>query len=324
MTTQIIRTLYPSIEPYQTGFLKVDEDHLIYWEESGNPKGQPVLFFHGGPGLGTRPHNRCFFNPAYYRIILFDQRGCGKSLPFSALKNNTTWDLVLDIEKLRLYLNVDKWLLFGGSWGSTLALTYAIKHPKQVEGLILRGIFLCRSKDLDWFYQSGASYIFPDFWEDFITSIPFEERNNTIGAFYRRLLDVNIKQRNEATKSWAMWGGRTYKIACEDIELDESAVEEAYAPALMECHYLYHRGFLDTDNWILENISTIQHLPCTIIQGRYDMLCPMQNAWDLHVVWPKAKLKIIPCAGHSSSEPGILDALIQASDSFVKQIVDVD
>lgn len=315
-----MRTLYPSIEPYKTGFLEVGEGHRIYWEESGNPNGLPILFLHGGPGLGTRPHNRCFFHPEKYRIILFDQRGCGKSIPFLSLENNTTEHLIKDIEKLRLHLQVDKWVLFGGSWGSTLALAYAIQYPQSVSRFILRGVFLCRPKEIDWFHRMGASFIFPDFWEDYIEAIPSQERENLIEAFYNRLIGKDLNQRNDAAKAWAMWGGRTYKLITEEIILDNVSVKDFYPSALIECHYLYYFGFFKTKNWILENLSKVNHLPCTILQGRYDILCPMQSAWELHKAWPNSKLKIISDAGHSSSEPRTLDMLIQVTDALVGQI----
>lgn len=218
---------------------------------------------------------------------------------------------------MRTHLKINKWLLFGGSWGSTLALTYAITYPENVEGLILRGIFLCRTKDLNWFYQSGADHIFPDFWEEFITPIPPEKRGNILQAFYDQLLEQDKLQRIKATKAWSMWSGKTYKLTCDDLNLDDATLEAIYPSTLLECHYLLHRAFFNSDNWILENIDRIKHLRCTIIHGRYDMLCPMQNAWDLHRAWPNSKLKIIPGAGHSSSEPGILDALIQATDNLI-------
>ena len=302
-----MNTLYPPIEPYQTGFLKVDNDHSIYFEESGSRMGEPILFLHGGPGTGTKPHNRCFFDPKRYRIILFDQRGSGKSLPLGSLTNNTTWHLIEDIEKLRLHLNVERWALFGGSWGSTLALSYAIKHPSQVSRLILRGIFLCRGKDINWFYQFGAHQLFPDFWEEFIAPIPQSERGNLLHAFYSRFMGKETKEHRAVAKAWSMWGGRTFKLICDPTRFEESG----YTSAKIECHYLFHQAFFDCDNWILENVASISHLPCTIVHGRYDILCPMQNAWDLHKALPKSELKIIPDAGHSSSEPGTLNALIK-------------
>lgn len=320
INAQPLRTLYPSIDPYNTGFLEVGEGHIIYWEESGNPNGQPILFLHGGPGLGTEPHNRSFFNPAFYRIILFDQRGCGKSLPFACLENNTTWDLVQDIEHLRTHLKIDKWYLFGGSWGSTLALTYAIYCPDMVEGLILRGIFLCRPQEIHWFYQHGAHHIFPDFWQDFIASIPCEERDNLVQAFYKRLTGTNTKERAEAAKAWAMWEGKTSQLKSNPITLRNFPIQKAYSLARIECHYFVHNSFYPTDNWILENAYSIRHLPCIVIQGRYDMVCPMTTAWDLYHAWPEIKFEIIPDAGHSSSEVGIVDALIRATDSLIQRV----
>jgi proline iminopeptidase len=241
------------------------------------------------------------------------------------LENNTTWDLVSDIEKLRLHLNVDRWLLFGGSWGSALALTYAIQHPKSVQGLILRGIFLCRPQEIHWFYQSGAHHIFPDYWEDYIAPIPFEERGNLLEAFYKRLTGESSKQRGMATKAWAMWEGRTTKLHSNLNLLDSTSIQAAYSLARIECHYFIHNAFFDSDNWILTHVHKLRHLPCTIIQGRYDMVCPMKSAWDLFRSWPEAKFEVIPEAGHSSLEPGTLDALIRATDDFLphhKQVHD--
>lgn len=312
-----LRTLYPPIEPHSTGFLPEDGGHNIYWEECGNPDGKPILFLHGGPGIGVLPYHRSFFDPQRYRIVLFDQRGCGKSRPFSSLENNTTWDLVRDIERLREDLKIDKWVVFGGSWGSTLALTYAIKHAERVEGLILRGIFLCRPQEIDWYYQSGADKIFPDLWEYYSAPIPIEERANFVRAYYKRLTSEDPEVRKAAAQAWSGWEGSTSKLRFDpSLFASFTADEQADSIARIECHYFVHNTFFDTDNWILENIQAIRNIPGVIIQGRYDIPCPIWSAWDLHRAWPEAKLEIIPDAGHAATEPGILDALIRATDSF--------
>ena len=312
-----LRTLYLGIEPYRKGFLSVKEGHQLYWEECGNPQGKPILFLHGGPGIGIAPSNRSFFDPTRYRIILFDQRGCGKSLPFSCLENNTTWDLVDDIERVREHLGVKDWIVFGGSWGSTLALTYAIKHPECVKGLILRGIFLCRPKEIQWYYQYGAPHIFPDLWEQYCAPIPPEERENLVNAYYKRLTSPDLKVRQEAAKAWAGWEGGTSKLKWDpELLTTFTADHNADSIARIECHYFVHNTFFETDNWILENVGAIRHIPCVIVQGRYDIPCPITSAWDLHRAWPEAKLEIIPDAGHASTEPGIVNALIRATDSF--------
>jgi proline iminopeptidase len=320
LSAESLRTFYPKIEPNQTGFLPVKGGHTLYWEECGNPQGKPILFLHGGPGIGTYPYHRTFFDPARYRIILFDQRGCGKSLPFSCLENNTTWDLVDDIESLRNHLNIENWVVFGGSWGSTLALTYAIQHAERVQGLILRGIFLCRPKEIQWFYQSGAHYLFPDLWEQYCKPIPPEERGDFVRAYYERLTSSDPVVRKEAAQAWSGWEGRTSKLRF-DPELFASFTADAGADSIarLECHYFIHNTFFETDNWILENIDAIRSIPGIIVQGRYDIPCPVLSAWDLHTAWPEAKLEIIPDAGHAPTEPGILDALIRATDFFAEQ-----
>lgn len=311
------RTLYPAIEPYRSGYLSVDHGHKIYWEECGNPNGKPILFVHGGPGIGTMPYNRSFFDPQQYRIILFDQRGCGKSLPFSELAHNTTWDLVNDIEQLRAHLQVDKWVVFGGSWGSTLGLTYAISHPQAVKGLILRGIFLCRPSEIHWYYQSGADEIYPDEWEKYLAPIPPAERGDLVKAYYKRLTSKDEEERTRAAQAWSGWEGSTSKLLYDPaLYAYFTADKHADSIARIECHYFVHNTFFKTDNWILENVGTIRHIPCIIVQGRYDIPCPIRSAWDLHRAWPEAELHIIPDAGHAASEPGILDALIRATDRF--------
>jgi proline iminopeptidase len=314
-----MRMLYPEIQAYKTGFLKVDEIHSIYWEISGNPQGKPILFLHGGPGSGTAPIHRQFFDPKIYQIILLDQRGCGKSTPHAELKNNTTWDLVEDIEKLRKLLKIDRWVVFGGSWGSTLSLTYAIQHASSVKGLILRGVFLSRKKELQWFYQQGADFIFPDAWEKFISPIPLEERNHLIEAYHQRLTSADPVECLKAVEAWSSWEAVTSKLILDpQLFQDFTEKERAFAISQIECHYFFHHSFFPSDNWILENISKIQKIPGMIVQGRYDMICPMTSAWELHKAWPESQLVVIPNAGHSSMEEGTIDALVKATDDFSK------
>ena len=312
-----MRKLYPSIEPYRTGTLQVSDLHTIYYEEVGNPEGQPVVFLHGGPGGGSLPTYRQFFHPQKWRIVLFDQRGCGRSTPHAELRENTTWDLVGDIEKLRTHLQIEKWVVFGGSWGSTLSLAYAQTHPDCCKALVLRGIFMLRQKEVRWFYQEGTSYIFPDAWEDYLKPIPEAERGDLIAAYYKRLTSDDAEIRNEAARAWAIWEGRTSKLfpdpgAAQKFGRDRFA--EAFAR--IECHYFVNRGFFDREDQILANIDRIRDIPTVIVQGRYDVVCPMVSAWELHRAWPESKLVVVPDAGHSISEPGITSALIEATDEF--------
>lgn len=309
--------LYPEIEPYQSGFLPVDAEHVLYWELNGNKDGIPVVFLHGGPGGCTETKHRQFFDPSSYKIILFDQRGGGKSLPLSTLRRNTTWHLVSDMEALRKHLGIDRWVVFGGSWGSTLALCYAIKHAKRVMALIVRGIFLGRPQDLHWFYQSGANHLFPDAWEGFIAAIPNEERDELLQAYYKRLTSTSPTVRRNAAMAWYGWEIATMRLQAERrVVVDIIEEEHAERLARIECHYFVNKLFLEGDNWILENVDKIRGIPGIIIQGRYDMPCPVQSAWDLHKAWPEAQLEIVPCAGHSASEPGILEALVRATDEM--------
>lgn len=308
---------YPSIEPYRADHLKVSSLHSIYWEESGNPQGQPILFLHGGPGSGTEPAHRTFFDPHAYRIILTDQRGCGHSTPHSCLEENTTWHLIDDLEQLRLTLGIDRWIVFGGSWGSTLALTYAVTHPSRVQGLILRGIFLSRKQEIDWFYQQGAHHLFPDFWEEYVGIIPKEERNDLVAAYFRRLTSTDIDVRHRAALAWSRWEAVTLKLHMDPLLVSQfTQNDRADAIARIECHYFMHRSFLPHDAWLLEQIDRIRAIPAIIIHGRYDVICPLDTAWTLHRAWPEATLEIVPNAGHSASEPGITDALIRATHSF--------
>jgi len=311
------RTLYPPIEPYKTGFLTADQEHRLYYEESGNPSGKPVIFLHGGPGSGTESHHRRYFNPRAYRIILLDQRGCGKSTPHASLNNNTTWHLVEDLEKLKQHLGIEKWLVFGGSWGSTLALAYAQTYSQSVLALIMRGIFLCRPKELIWFYQRGAHHLFPEEWQKYLSPIPSSERGDMISAYYKRLTSDQMEVRRTAAKAWSGWEAATVKLLF-DPNFFSSFTEDKRAEAIarIECHYFMHQGFFKSENWLIENIQKIRHIPAVIIHGRYDIVCPVENAWELSQVWPEATLEIIPDAGHAASEPGIMDALIRATDKF--------
>jgi proline iminopeptidase len=312
-----MKTLYPPIEPYGQGMLQVSPVHSIYYEQSGNPKGQPVVFLHGGPGGATIPDYRRFFDPEAYRIVLFDQRGSGKSTPHANLEENTTWHLVDDIERLRDHLDIEKWQVFGGSWGSTLALAYSQTHPDRVLQLVLRGIFLCRPKEIQWFYQEGASWIFPDIWEEYVKVIPEAERHDMVKAYYRRLTNDDPEVRIEAARAWSVWEASTSKLFPDPkLILDFGDPEFAIAFARIECHYFMHNAFFNTDNYIIENIDRIRHIPSVIVQGRYDVVCPILSAWELHKAWPEADLQIVGDAGHSATEPGITSALVGATDAF--------
>ncbi|HNJ39683.1 MAG TPA: prolyl aminopeptidase [Acidobacteriota bacterium] len=311
-----MRTLYDPIEPYDQGMLKVSDIHTLYYEQSGNPNGRPVVFLHGGPGSGTSPKHRQFFDPQAYRIILFDQRGSGKSLPFASLEENTTWDLVADTEKIREHLGIDTWVVFGGSWGSTLALAYAETHPERVQALILRGIFLCTKKELAWFYQDGAGAIYPDQWEPFLNFIPEAERGDMMNAYYRRLTSDDEALRLEAAKIWSIWEGSTCTLYPDpDLVTEFGADDKALSIARIECHYFVNNIFMEEDQ-LLKDVDRIRHIPAVIVQGRYDIVCPMMTAWALHKAWPEAEFHVIPDAGHSAFEPGITDELIKASDRF--------
>ncbi|MEP0918242.1 prolyl aminopeptidase [Leptolyngbya sp. DQ-M1] len=312
-----MRHLYPAIEPYQSGMLPVSDLHTIYYEQSGNPNGKPVVFLHGGPGGGTISIYRQYFDPEKWRIILFDQRGAGKSTPHAELRENTTWDLVGDIEKLRAHLQIDRWVVFGGSWGSTLSLAYSQTHPDRCLGLILRGIFLLRRKEILWFYQEGASWIFPDAWEQYLAPIPTEERDDMVSAYYRRLTSDDAEVRAIAAKAWSVWEGSTSRLIV-DPNLQSKFAQDDFAEAFarIECHYFINRGFFETDEQLLQNCDRIAHIPTVVVQGRYDVVCPMASAWDLHQALPKAEFIVVPDAGHSMMETGILSALVDATDRF--------
>lgn len=309
--------LYNPIEPYETGRLRVSPIHELYYEQCGNPNGKPVVFLHGGPGGGVIPDYRRFFNPEVFRVVLFDQRGSGQSTPHACLDENTTWDLVADIERLREHLGIETWMVFGGSWGSTLSLAYAETHPERTQNLILRGIFLCRPSEIKWFYQEGASAIFPDVWEHYLKEIPEEERGDMLGAYHRRLTNEVESVRLDAARAWSVWEGSTSKLFPDQQLIDQSGEANfALALARIECHYFMNNCFFNTDNYLIENVDRIRHIPAVIVQGRYDVVCPITSAWDLHRAWPEAQLQIIPDAGHSALEPGISSALVAAMDRF--------
>ena len=316
-----LRTLYPSIEPFDTGRLKVSPIHELYYEQVGNPNGQPAVFLHGGPGGGLTTDYRRYFDPEHYRLVLFDQRGSGNSTPHASLEDNTTWHLVEDIERIREHFGIDRWLVFGGSWGSTLALTYAETHPDRVTALVLRGIFLCRPREIKWFYQEGegASAIFPDTWEHYAKVIPEAERGDMLGAYHRRLMSDDESVRLEAARAWSIWEGSTSKLFPDSNLIDQyGEPHKALSLARIECHYFVNNIFFDSDNYLIDNVGKIRHIPAVIVQGRYDIVCPIMSAWDLHRAWPEADLKIIPDAGHSITEPGIISALVEATDRFRK------
>ncbi len=312
-----MKILYPAIEPFDTGRLKVSPIHELYYEQCGNPEGKPVVFLHGGPGGGVSPNYRRYFDPAAYRVVLFDQRGAGKSTPHASIEENTTWDLVADIERLREHLAIQRWQVFGGSWGSTLALAYAETHPQCVTELVMRGIFLCRPQEIKWFYQEGASAIFADVWEEYLKVIPEAERDDMVRAYHRRLTSDDLATRVEAARAWSIWEGTTSKLLFDPASIERFAdTEFALAFARIECHYFMNNSFFSTDNYLIENVGKIRHIPARIVQGRYDVVCPMTSAWDLHRAWPEADLRIIPDAGHSITEPGIIDGLVDATDFF--------
>jgi proline iminopeptidase len=316
-----LRTLYPPVETYDTGMLRVSGLHEIYYEQSGNKRGQAALFLHGGPGGGTDPRMRQFFDPKRYRIVLFDQRGCGKSRPNASLVDNTTWHLVEDMEKLRKHLGIEKWLVFGGSWGSTLGLAYAQTPPERVTALVLRGIFLLRRWELEWFYQDpgGAAALFPDLWEKYVEPIPEIDRADMMRAYYERLTSDDPDVLKRAAKAWSIWEGATSFLRLNpDYVAKFEQDEYAAAFARIECHYFVNGGFLRSDTELLENAGRLRDIPGVIVQGRYDVVCPMRSAWDLHRAWPEATLRIVPDAGHSAFEPGITHELITATDRFAR------
>jgi proline iminopeptidase len=314
------RDLYPPLSPYATYELAVGGGHRIYVEECGRPEGIPAVFLHGGPGAGCESSHRRFFDPGRYRIVLFDQRGCGRSTPHASLESNTTWDLVADLERIRERLEIERWLVFGGSWGSTLALAYAETHPERVLALVVRGIFLCRDEEIRWFYQEGASWAFPDFWEDYLAPIPSEERGDLVAAYHKRLTGANEVARMAAAKAWSVWEGRTATLlANPDIRAHFSEPHLALSLARIECHYFVNHAYL-RPNQLIEDAGRLAQIPGVIVQGRYDLICPLRSAWELHQAWPTAELQVIPDAGHSAFEPGIRSALVEATDRFAQAL----
>ena len=318
-----LRSLYPPIEPNAHGLLEVGDGHRVYWEECGNPAGKPVVFVHGGPGGGCGPDQRRFFDPAKYRIVLFDQRGCGRSLPHASdpaadLATNTTWHLVADMESLREHLAIDAWQVFGGSWGSTLSLSYAQTHPSRVTELVLRGIFTLRKTEIDWFYQDGASHLFPDVWEEYLGQIPEAERGDLVAAYHKRLFDVDPAVHVPAAVAWTVWEKSTVKLHpdTESIAATRKDAAAAVAFARIENHFFTHGGFMEDGQLIRDAAEKLAGIPGVIVQGRYDVCTPARTAWDLHRAWPEAHFEMVADAGHSSDEPGIIDALVRATDRF--------
>jgi len=315
MSTSGRRTLYVETEPFASGWLKTGGLHEIYYEECGAAKGKPVVVLHGGPGGAINPTMRRFFDPARWRVTLFDQRGCGRSRPHASLEDNTTWDLVEDIERLRRHLGVETWTVFGGSWGSTLALAYAIRHPERVSGLILRGVFLVTQRELRWFYQDGASMLFPDAWARFLAPIPADERHDLMAAYHRRLTDPDRRVQAQAAAAWSQWEGDTLSLRGPQARPAKfSEVDFAIAFARIECHFFVNKGFFDRDGWLLANVDAIRGIPGWIVQGRFDVVTPLESAWTLKQAWPEARFEVIWDAGHASTEPGIIDALVRATD----------
>jgi len=312
---------YPPIKPYNSGLLRVSPVHELYYEESGNPKGKPVVFLHGGPGGGTDAKMRRFFNPKKYRIVLFDQRGSGKSKPAANLVDNTTWHLVADIEAIREKLGIERWQVFGGSWGSTLALAYAQKHPERCTELVLRGIFLVRRSELEWFYQNpeGAAQLFPDLWEEYLKPLSAAERADCMQSYYKRLTSDNRATLLEAARAWSIWeSALSYMHMNKDYVKRAADADFAAAFARIECHYFVNGGFLERETQLLDDVPKIRHIPAVIIQGRFDVVCPVRSAWALHKAWPEADLRIVPDAGHSAFEPGIARELVRATDRFAR------
>ncbi len=310
-------SFYPETEPYRTGRLRVSRLHEIYFEECGNQNGKPVVLVHGGPGAGSSPTMRRLHDPKAYRIILFDQRGCGRSTPYAELRENTTWDLVEDMEALRAHLRIDKWQVAGGSWGSTLGLAYSQSHPDRVSELVLRGIFLLRRAELLWFYQEGCSWIYPDLWQDYIAPIPEGERGDLMGAYYRRLTGEDEREKVRCARAWSRWEGGTLSLLPDASRVAKFG-EEAYAVAFarIECHYFMNGGFFTPDDQLLRKARRLAAIPAVIVHGRYDVVTPVKNAVDLHREWPQAELRIVADAGHATTEPGIVHELVTATNKF--------
>jgi proline iminopeptidase len=310
------RGLYPEIDAYDCGWMPVGSGHDVYWEVCGNPRGKPAVVLHGGPGGAINPTMRRFFDPKRWKVALFDQRGCGRSRPNASLEDNTTWSLIADIERLRVQMGVERWTVFGGSWGSTLALAYAITHPERVEALVLRGIFLLTQRELNWFYQDGASMLFPDAWERFLAPIPEAERGDLMSAYHKRLVGTDRRAQLEAAQAWSQWEGDTISIRGPEARPPKfNEAEFAVAFARIECHFFHNRGFFEEDGWILKSAHKLAGIPGWIAQGRFDVVTPLEGAWKLKKAWPDVKLDIIWDAGHASTEPGVIDALVQATDA---------
>ena len=313
------RGLYPDNEPFASGWLSTEGPHEIYYEECGKPDGKPCVILHGGPGGAINPTMRRFYDPSRWRMALFDQRGCGKSRPNASLEDNTTWRLIEDIERLREHLGVEKWSVFGGSWGSTLALAYAIQHPDRVESLVLRGVFLLTERELRWFYQDGAGMLFPDAWQRFCAPIPLEERGDMIGAYHKRLTHPERRVQAEAAAAWSQWEGDTISIRGPEARPSKfNEIDFAIAFARIECHFFANHGFFPEEGWILKNAEKLRDIPGWIVQGRFDVVTPMESAWRLKTAWPQARFEVVWDAGHASTEPGIVDALVRATDQALK------
>ena len=310
------RGLYPEVEPYDFGWLQTGGPHELYYELCGKADGKPAVVLHGGPGGAINPTMRRFFDPSRWNVALFDQRGCGRSRPNASLEDNTTWSLIADIERLRVHLGVEKWTVFGGSWGSTLALAYAVTHPERVEALVLRGIFLVTQKELQWFYQEGASMLFPDAWERFLAPIPRSEQADMIAAYHRRLTHPDRKIQAEAASAWSRWEGDTISLRGPEARPAKfNEVDFAIAFARIECHFFANKGFFPEDGWLLKQVEKLRKIPGWIVQGRFDVVTPLASAWALHKAWPEAEFDIVWDAGHASTEPGVIDGLIRATDA---------
>ncbi len=315
-----LRTLYPPIEPYESGHLDVGDGHSVYWEICGNPDGIPAVFLHGGPGAGCSVDHRRLFDPERYRVLLFDQRGCGRSKPHAGLEANTTWHLVADIERFREMIGVEQWLVFGGSWGSCLALAYAETHPERVSELILRGIFTLRRDELRWFYQEGASWVFPDLWEGYLAPIPQAERGDMMAAYRKRLTAPDRATQVEAARAWSLWEGQALTLLPDEkLKAQHGDDDFALAVARIENHYFVNEGFFE-EGQLIAGAHRLKDIPGVIVQGRYDICTPARTAWDLHKAWPQARFVVVPDAGHAYSEPGILHRLIEATDEFAARL----
>lgn len=312
--------LFPEIEPYRTFRLPVSDLHTLHVEESGNPDGPPVVFFHGGPGAGVSPIHRRFFNPRFWRVVLFDQRGSGKSTPLGELKDNTTWDLVADAERIRTHLGIPKWLVFGGSWGSTMGLAYAETHPERVTGLVLRGIFLGRKLEIDWTFADGLRRMEPDGWDAFVALLTPRERGAIVRAYYRRLTGDDPAMRREAALAWNKFENHASKLVPVDEPVSEEDVPKEIALARIEAHYFLNGCFLKSDDQLLRDAERLRRIPGVIVQGKYDLVCPIQSAWDLHLAWPEAQYVVVPDAGHAADEAGISSALVETTEDFRKKV----